>query len=212
MTYLIGLDIDGVCYTYDRSARYMLRERLARRGDPVPPELFTPSISWNSVEDVVSPEDWKWLYSGGVEEGLFRYGDVVGGAIYGVQDLNELGDVIAITSRPKQAVHDTLVWLSTMFDKAPLAGLHILSHGQKKSEVRPRPNIYIDDAMHNIDEILLNTPSHVRAILFDQPWNQGYEADRLIGRSRWRRAYGWPDVVRLVASDKAGGPWADQRP
>lgn len=188
---------------YDRSARYMLRERIARRGETPDPRLWEPSESWNAVEDMVSPEDYEWLYTKGVHEGLFRYGDVTGGAIYGVQDLNKLGDVVLVTTRPKQAVHDTLVWVSTMFDQAPLAGIHILSHGQPKSSVLPEPNIFIDDATHNLDDIHTNTRPHVNAVLFDRPWNQSYDPEPKY-RRRWRRARGWAQVVKAVTDAKEG--------
>jgi 5'(3')-deoxyribonucleotidase len=202
MTYIIGLDIDGVCYHFERTARYMLRRKLSDEGREVPAALYEPSYSWNAIEENVSPEDWGWLWTAGVEAGLFRYGHVVGGAIEGVQALNELGDVVAITTRPKQAVHDTLVWLATMFDKAPLSGINILSHGQAKSEVRPQPNIYVDDGTHNLDDIVENTKPHVRAVLFDQPWNQGYTHP--YRNHRWARAVGWAEVVRLVREAKEG--------
>lgn len=189
--FIIGLDLDGVCYHFDRTARYMLRRRIFDRGEAVPAELYHPSPGWNSIEEWVSPADWDWLWSEGVEAGLFRYGHVVGGSIEGVQALSQLGDVVAITARPMAAVHDTLVWISTMFDKAPLSGIVIQSFGQKKSEVNPTPDVYIDDALHNAEDILRNTLSTV--VLYDAPHNNyAPETDRLV------RAKGWDDVVRIV--------------
>lgn len=190
--FLIGLDLDGVCYHYDRTARYMLRRRIFDRGEVVPEELKVPSTYWNSIQGHVSDEDWDWLWSDGVKAGLFRYGHVVGGSIEGVQELSNLGDVIAITARPKEAVHDTLVWLSTMFDKAPLSGLVIQSFGQRKSEVRPVPHVYIDDAVHNSNDILCNTNATV--VLYDDPQNYGYPESRRVIRAR-----GWREVVDIVA-------------
>lgn len=192
MSFIIGLDLDGVCYHFDRTARYMLRRRISDRCDPVPIELYEPSKYWDALKDVVPKEDWKWLWSDGVKQGLFRYGHVVGGSIEGVQALNDLGDVIAVTSRPKEAVHDTLVWLSTMFDKAPLSGIVIQSFGQKKSEVSPAPDVYVDDAPHNADDILANTSSSV--ILYSAPHNQDYHR----GTPRVIRARGWDEVVEAV--------------
>lgn len=204
MTYLIGLDIDGVCYHYDRTARYMLRRKLEDEGREIPWQLREPSEDWDTVSNAIDPADFEWLYAEGVHRGLFRYGHVVSGAIEGVQSLNEFGDVIAITTRPKLAVHDTMVWLSTMFDKAPLAGINILSHGQKKSAVRPQPNIYVDDATHNIEDIIENTPDYVRVVLFGQPWNTKFEGfDDPKKDKRWKRSEGWRDTVDLVRAAKA---------
>ena len=180
----------------------MLRRRIEDRDGPdaVPWQLKEPSRDWDWIMNSVRKEDWRWLWEDGVKAGLFRYGHVIGGSIEGVQALNELGDVIAITSRPKEAVHDTLVWLSTMFDKAPLSGINILSHGQLKSDVRPRPDVFIDDGVHNVTDVLEHTEA--RVVLFDQPWNQDYECPEGTW-SRCARAVGWRAVVDLVRAVKA---------
>lgn len=193
--FIMGLDLDGVCYHFDRTCRYMLRRRITDRGEVPSPDLLEDSTTWNGVQELVSKNDWTWLWTEGVKQGLFRYGHVVSGSIEGVQALNQLGDVVAITSRPKEAVHDTIVWLATMFDKAPLSGIVIQSFGQKKSEVSPLPHVYVDDAGHNADDILRNTSSSV--VLFDTPINQGYPA-----QPRLYRAKGWRDVVTTVEDIK----------
>jgi deoxypyrimidine-specific 5' nucleotidase type C protein (NT5C) len=195
MTFTIGLDLDGCVYHFERTARYMLRTRIACRGDEVPAGLNEPSRNWDWIHDLVSKEDWKWLWTEGVKQGLFRYGHVVGGAIEGIQALSKLGDVIAITARPKEAVHDTLVWLSTMTDKAPLSGIVIQSHGQRKSEVRPLPHVFIDDGPHNLYDLLSNTESYV--VRFSQPWNTPYDPPRGHG-ARLLTGYGWQDTVSAV--------------
>jgi 5'(3')-deoxyribonucleotidase len=201
--FLIGLDLDGVCYQYEKTARYMIRRRMEDRGETPPYELSEPSQSWNWIREYAPAKDWDWLWAHGTAAGLYRYGHVVSGSIEGVQALNELGDVVVITARPKDAVHDTMVWLSTMFDKAPLSGLVIQSgNGQKKSDVQPAPDVFIDDAKHNADDLLRNTSSHV--VLFDQPWNQDYvpwegpKSKRAESRYRFERASGWREVVSAV--------------
>lgn len=200
MTFTIGLDCDGVCYAWEKTARYMLRGLLRSQGRDIPHELTVPSTHWDSVPESVTAEDWKWMWSEGVRNGLFRYGHCYPGAIEGAQALTELGDVMLITSRPKQAVHDTAAWIGFQFDKVPLAGIHILSHSEPKSQVSPAPNLFIDDAVHNLDDLLPNTKDHVRVILFDQPWNQGYEHEL---SHKWKRASGWPEAVELAAAAKA---------
>jgi 5'(3')-deoxyribonucleotidase len=177
----------------------MMRQRFKNTGRVIPPQLCEPSTSWDHIMDAVTPRDWQWLWTEGVANGLFRYGNVITGAIEGVQELNELGDVVSITSRPKAAVHDTLVWLSTMFDKAPLSGLVIQTNKeQRKSDVIPEPDVYIDDALHNAKDVLDNTDSKI--ILFDQPWNQGGPPDN----SRLIRVSGWTAVIQAVKEIKNG--------
>lgn len=203
----IGLDLDGVAYEWDKTARYMLRRRIEQKGARVPTELFFPSADWDAIQGMVSPADWGWLWSDAITDGLYRYGHVVQGAIEGVSALANLGDVMVITSRPKAAVNDTIAWIGMMFNRVSLAGIVIQSNGQRKSEVHPTPNVYIDDAPKVADDILDNTASSL--VLFDQPWNQKYSA-AMGERPGFRelhlfRAKGWPEVVAAVASIKEAG-------
>jgi 5' nucleotidase, deoxy (Pyrimidine), cytosolic type C protein (NT5C) len=198
--FLIGLDLDGVVYQWDKTARYMIRRRIVDRGEIPPEELSMPSKSWSWIEDYAPKQDWDWLWSEAISQGLYRYGHVESGAIEGVRELNQLGDVVAITARPKEAVHDTLAWLTLMLDKSPLAGVVIQSNGQKKSEVTPTPDVYIDDGIHNFDDVLANTKSNV--VQFMQPWNLEY----LPAIGYWDRHFvagSWRDTVELVRCIKA---------
>jgi len=189
--FLIGLDLDGVCYNWDKTVRYMLRQRIMAKGANPPASLSVAAISWDSTKEAVTPEDWRWVWAEAIDLGLYRYGHVITGAIEGVQALNNLGDVVVITHRPKSAVHDTLAWLGFMFNRVPLSGVIIHSNGQAKSQVESQPDVYIDDAVHVADDVLDNTQSSV--ILFDQPWNQNARPS-----SRLYRAIGWPQVVKIA--------------
>jgi len=148
----------------------------------------------------VSKEDWRWLWNEGVALGLFRYGHVTGGSLEGLAGLAELGSIHIITTRPTSAVKDTLAWLNLMTDKIDLAGIHILSHHQPKSGVQPTPDVFIDDGMHNIQDIAENTDSW--AIIYDQPWNQRPVEN--VNFPKVVRAYGWRHVVDIVAGIKEG--------
>lgn len=193
----IGVDCDGVLYHWDRTARYMLRRRLADSRRRIPPELHRPSTDWDMIQNVVEDQDWRWLWTEGVRLGLFRYGHVVGGSLEGLTALARLGDVIVVTSRLPGATKDTLAWLSLMTDKIELQGIYILSHGQPKSTVQPPLDVLVDDGLHNAEDMVQNTKTQV--VLFNQPWN----ASRRIEDEypdQVTRAYGWDDVVRIVGS------------
>lgn len=197
--FLIGLDLDGVMYQWDSTARFMLRQRITAKGANPPTELFFPSLNYNSIQDMVSPADWDWLWSGAIEDGLYRYGHVEQGAMAGAKALSNLGDLVVITSRPKAAVNDTIHWLSTMFVQIPLAGIVIQSNGQRKSEVHPTPNVYVEDMPHVADDILDHTGSTV--VMPVQPWNEKYGADwgdAFLRRLRLYQVKGWPEIVRHV--------------
>lgn len=100
------LDVDGVLYHFERTARYLLR--TVKGYD----NLSEPSGSWDHIRERVSQKDWNWLWNHGVKLGLFRHGHLFTGAIEGVKALAEMGDVVIITHRPKSAVQDTLDWLA----------------------------------------------------------------------------------------------------
>lgn len=199
MTFLIGLDLDGVCYNFEKTARYMIRKRMESRGETPAPEMHQVSQNWDWISSHCPPEDWAWLWNEGAKHGLFRYGHAVHGAIDGVVELAKLGDIIAITARPKAAVHDTLAWLAMMFDQSPLAGVVIQSHDQKKSAVDPVPDVYIDDGVHNYADILENTNSWM--IQFQQPWNNSYFVPFKYA-NRFLRAKGWAQTVECVKYTK----------
>lgn len=162
----IGLDIDGVMYTWDRTARYMLRKVLPN--SPYIDTLREESQSWDWIKDKVSPEHWDWLWTEGIRLGLFRYGNLHTGTIQAVRRLAELGEVILITHRPRAAVTDTLAWLA--FLNLPLAGVHILTDQQPKSIVCPQCDVYVDDKWENVQDLYTNT--HAKAVcLMRRPWN-----------------------------------------
>jgi 5'(3')-deoxyribonucleotidase len=197
----IGLDLDGVCYEWSATAQYMIRERMVARGAVPPAELWETPKYWDWIENYTPAEDWAWLWSRGIEEGLYRYGHCVKGAIGGAQAISKLGDTTIITARPKAAVHDTMAWLELMFNRVPLAGVVIQSDGQKKSEVEC--DVYIDDAKHNLEDLLDNTDAMV--IQFVQPWNEDFEPRSLLQTSRLFRAYNWREVVTYVKNLKEDG-------
>lgn len=182
-----GLDLDGVVYKWDRTARYMLKLYL---GEDLPPD----SDSWNAIEESVPGWKWKWLWTEGVKRGLFRYGHCYKGAIEGVQRLGELTELVVITSRPKSAVQDTLDWLS--YNRFPVAEVHILGPDQKKSDVLPVCDFYLDDGLHNMQDLAVNTAAEL--LLWNRPWNQdGYLEEMIPGCVR--RVSTWPEVIEAVS-------------
>ena len=178
----IALDLDGVCYNYSATAVFLLNHYKGYNLD------WTETNSWDWLKEQVSNNDWLWLWSGGVREGLFRYGSLIKGAAEGVKELSKFGKICAVTSRPTSAINDTLEWLAFM--KWPVAEVHILSNGENKAQVRP--DLAIDDAPHNIEDYVL---SDIPSILFMQKHNRWYTGfhDNLM-----YRAEGWKDVLLIT--------------
>jgi uncharacterized HAD superfamily protein len=186
----IGLDIDGVMYQWERTARYMLREVLPDSPYGKSGPLGRTQQSWNFIQEGVSREHWNWLWTEGVKLGLFRHSHLYPGTIQAVRQLAEIGDVVCITHRPKQAVHDTLAWLS--YQNLPLAGLHILTSQEPKSTVRPMCDVYLDDKPENIDDLLNKTKA--RVALRVQQWNHNYNRRH----PRLGYVYEWGDFINFV--------------
>lgn len=166
----IGLDIDGVMYQWDKTTRYMLREVLP--DSPYKDLLHQDSLSWDWVQERVAPEHWNWLWTEGVRLGLFRYGHLYSGTIQAVRELATLGEVVLITHRPKQAVNDTLAWLT--YQNLPLAGVHLLTNQENKASVRPWCDVYLDDKPENITDLCEGTPAQL-VCLMRRPWNLAWE-------------------------------------
>lgn len=184
----IGVDLDGVLYNWEKTARYMLREY---KGHSRYGPMGFPTTSWNYIEEHAGTQDWNWLWKEGVELGLFRYGHVITGAQSAVRALREAGHAVeVVTHRPANAVPDTIAWLG-LFQKPEAGvvfdGIHILTNGQRKSTVGVE--VLIDDKPSNIEDVVGHGK---RGILFSQPWNTGAKPAGSL------RAKDWPHVVELV--------------
>lgn len=177
-----GLDIDGVLYNWDKTARYMLR---TYKSYPEDGPLAVESQSWDYIQRNVSKEDWNWLWNTGVKQGLFRYGHLYKGTIEGVRRLAELGDVVVITHRPRAAVQDTLDWLS--FLRLPFTETHLLTSGERKSLIKC--DLYVDDKPENFSDYFYNTDGV--PLLWDRGWNRHVA----IPEGRGGLVRSWEEVV-----------------
>ena len=186
----IGLDIDGVLYKWDKTARYMLRKVLPDSPYRESNTLHVESQSWDYVQNKVRPEHWEWLWTEGVRLGLFRYGHLYPGTIQAVRELAKIGEVVLITHRPKQAVNDTLDWIS--FQRLPLAGVHLLTNQERKSSVKPECDVYLDDKPENVSDLAAFTDARLIGLM-RRPWNEhilipamsGFQPGRVYGYRNW---------------------------
>lgn len=152
----VAVDIDGVLYNWSDTARFLLAHY---RGVYV-----SPSTSWDHIQESISPQDWDWLWTEGVELGLFRSGHVYRGAPAGVQELYQLGaKVIIATLRKPKYRWDTLEWL--LLHRIPFDEIVFTT-----SKALLNADIYIDDSPRVAREILDETMALM--LLWDQPWNR----------------------------------------
>jgi len=181
----IGVDLDGVLYEFDKTARYMLREYRGYRHTTH--GLHEESTHWDYISERVRPEDWRWLWREGVQLGLFRYGHVVAGGIIGLKGLLDAGHkLVVITHRPTEAIPDTLEWLA--YQRIPFSEIHILSDKEPKTNVDAA--VLIDDKPENCYQWMA---AGRRALLFNRAWNQSCRSIK--------RVYGWEDALNVIRSE-----------
>jgi uncharacterized HAD superfamily protein len=164
----IGVDCDDVLYPWDDVARLMLEAR-GYKG-------LHASTSWDYLEKQVSTQDWNDIWAPKNSRVMFTYGHAYPGSKEAMGRLTNLGRVHIVTSRPLYAEGLTRSWL----DREGIAyhELHIIGPGQKKSEVGPRVDVFIDDRDKNVLDMFRVTS---KTYLMRRPWNVDFK---------------WPLVVR----------------
>jgi 5'(3')-deoxyribonucleotidase len=170
-------------YHFQKTACYMLN---SQKGYNLKYEDWS---GWNWPKTVVTNNDWQWLWTAGVRAGLFRYGHLYRGTIEAVRNLSNFADIVVITSRPRDAVQDTLDWIAYL--NLPIREIHILSDKQLKSSV-PHCDLYVDDKPENIDDYQENTEG--LALLWTRPWNVKVEGWKTFD-DPYIRVDSWKEVV-----------------
>lgn len=188
----IGLDVDGVMYQWDKTARYMLRDVLPDSPYTKDGPLGVESKNWHYIKEQVSREHYNWLWNEGVKLGLFRHGHMYPGTIQAVRALAKLGDIVIITHRPDKAVRDTLAWLA--YHELPLSEIHILSNQEPKSQVRV--DFFLDDKPENCVDMRQNGGE---VFLMSRPWNKAW---RIPEGSGIGIVSGWEPFVDFVRDSR----------
>lgn len=189
----IGIDIDGVCYQWTKTARYMLREVLPNSPYPKDGPLGQECTEWDYIKHNISREHNRWLWNEGIRLGLFRHGHLFPGTIKALRKLATMGRLVAITQRPERAAEDTYAWIN--FHRLPFQEVHILQ-GESKTGVA-RCDAYIDDKPENCMELAQAFPK-AKIVIPDRPWNQWFYAQGM-GVTRIRE---WDEFIALAQETK----------
>jgi 5'(3')-deoxyribonucleotidase len=188
----IGLDLDGVVADWCGTAMRYLNEF---KGYTFDPSFEHPH--WNWLEGQVKPEDWKWLWNEAItEEDMFYFMRIFPGAYDFMEKLAEKGDIIVLTSRPKSARQDTLLWLHDHM-AAPVAGINFFEHGTNKEYVSV--DVLIEDNLENACAYY-NNANHLsgEVILMDRAYNQDSEWEN---SRQWRhRCKTYEEILTKVDS------------
>lgn len=183
----IGMDLDGVVYDWDGKFRSMVRHYFGIN--------LKLADHWNSYKTQLGElgrlDIWKFMWDQGVKDGLFLTGDSYPGALSANTALAKKNDVVLITSRPVSARSHTFQWVGQ--HRIPTSEIHLV-HDSPKTSVQ-QCDVYVDDGPHNVGELLAYTSAKV--LLWDQPWNRGYEPDAVYA-DRFQRVLGWEDVLNAA--------------
>jgi 5'(3')-deoxyribonucleotidase len=191
MSFVLGVDLDGVCGDHTGAFRAVVAAELG-----VPAEGLGPQTTWDFADWGIDPPTFLRLHRLGVlEHRMFRHMPVVDGCAEVLWRLSDAGVWIRLITHRLYAnwghavaVADTVAWL----DEAGIPYRDLCFLGNKP-EVEA--DAYLDDAPHNVEE-LRSLGNHV--IVFDQPYNRHLDG---------ARATSWAEVedqvLALVAASGA---------
>jgi 5'(3')-deoxyribonucleotidase len=171
----ILVDVDDVLCSW-------LETLLARMAEAGGPRLTPEDVRHWSWRDNFG-DDWaaqweRWLDSPDLYDDL----DWLPGAEEGVHRLRGLGRVVAVSAATAGHASSKLRWLLERFEPRDivLAADKALVGG----------NLLIEDSPRQVGEwVATGRP----AVLFDRPWNRGYDLERCV------RVRGWTECVRAVS-------------
>jgi len=181
-TFVLGVDLDGVCADYTKGFREFCAERLGRELDTLPLER-----SWDFREWGFDAAQFEELHRAAITEGrLLADLEVIEGAAESLWRLSDAGVWIRIVTHRlyvnwghSAAAGDTVEWL----DRARIPYRDLCFLGAKNDV---GADAYIDDGPHNIESL---RAAGRTAIVFEQPYN------RDLGGLRART---WPEVEEIV--------------
>ena len=186
-TYVLGVDLDGVCGDYTAAFRSVVASELGVEEASLPLER-----SWDFAEWGLSADEFERLHHLAVtEHRMMRWMPVIAGAAESLWRLSDAGVRIRVITHRlyvnwshATAIADTVEWL----DRVRIPYRDICFMGDKP-EVGA--DLYVDDAPHNVEAL---REAGNRVILFDAPYNQGVPGTR---------ALDWTECEQMVLRDAA---------
>lgn len=181
--YVIGLDLDGTSGAFHKSFRDTLISQQGFDQKRIP--VRTPAIySYVDAGVFDDLETFSKALFAATGQGVYRMMEPYKGFRKHLTSLVDNGAYVkVITSRPDDALDDTLTWLNTVA-RVPYHEVFITD---EKTKVQA--DVYIDDKpghILNFQDVGSN------AIIYDQPYNRNIEAPRATAWSQM------PDLVKSV--------------
>jgi 5'-nucleotidase len=183
-TFVLGVDLDGVCGDYTAAFREIVAEELAVPIDRLPLER-----SWSFVEWGLDDDTFERLHRLAVtERRMFRSMPPMPGVAEALWRLSDAGIWIRVITHRLYvnwghaiAIADTVEWLDRV--RIPYRDICFLG---AKPEVEA--DVYVDDGPHNVVGL---RASGNEVIVFDAPYNRDLDGPR---------ASTWTEVEELVLS------------
>lgn len=177
----IGIDVDGTLYRWTTSVNAAVEERFGVAG------LDDPHPRWDYLREVLTPEQWRWVWSRDAAEAVFGRRDMAyPGSRRAVNSICAEHEVHFVTHRnPRVLTGVTGQWLASRY--FGYAGVHVLYHSVSKVGLADW-DVFVDDKAETIAEF---ENAGVRILIPDRPWNVGCGS----GRERFDD---WRDVPRLI--------------
>lgn len=192
----IGVDMDGVLADFDRgwTERYN-----ADFGTNLKPKHNDHWDALITLTGLTYDEWWEWAQS--KHEDLFLSLPALPGSIRGMWDLREDGhEICIITAKPRWAAGHPSSWL--IKHNIPYDEIHVTS---KKQYVVC--DVYVDDALHNVVDLLENTDARVIQYAAYPYVNGGERVEGAIYATSWddvvREVRSWQRFMELVGSQGA---------
>jgi uncharacterized HAD superfamily protein len=180
----IGIDMDGVLADFDKG---WIDRYNADFGTSIE---YKHSDHWDALLTLshfdTYDEWWEWA-RGGTDD-LFLELPALPGAVDGVNALKDAGhEIVIITAKPRWAAGHPSSWL--IKHDIPYDEIHVTS---KKSYVIC--DVYIDDALHNVVDLMENTTGMV---IQYAPWPYVNGGQRVPGATY---ATSWPEIIEYIDS------------
>lgn len=147
----IGVDMDGVLADFDKGWVDRYNADFGTNLHPKQNDHWDALVSITHFAD--DAEWWEWATS--KHEDLFLGLDPLPGAVEGVRALKDAGhDIVIITAKPRWAAGHPSSWL--IKHDVPYDEIHVT-----KAKSYVICDVYVDDALHNVVDLMENTDALV---------------------------------------------------
>lgn len=175
----VGIDVDGVVYDWDGSARRILKRLFGLN--------IGVSQNWDYIDSRCTKEQWSELWNDHSQD-LFTGGSYYPGAINTVETLALDHEIFFITAAP-EAVRKSR-GTNLFLDFVGINGVVFVNPGNNDKTLL-KCDIYLDDKQETVAHY--HHTGH-RVLLMDRPWNRDYDNPKEI-----HRVFGWLGLMLEIA-------------